>query len=59
MKRVRVILEAVVEDEQIKEKSDLFSDGYDGYEDAIISEGLDGIIDGSFEYNVTYDISDV
>ena len=59
MKRVRVTVDMVVEDEQLKTKSDLITEGYEGYEDAIASDGLDAIIDGGYAYNVTCEISDV
>lgn len=59
MKRVKITFEAIVEDEQIKQETDIFADGFEDLEDAIMTDGLDGVIDGSYEYSVDWEISDV
>lgn len=49
MKRVKVLFEALVEDDQIKSEDEL---DYIDYEEAVSIGGIDEIIEGSFEYTV-------
>lgn len=58
MKRVRVTFEAIVDDEQIKSNDDVMADGFEDLEDAILTDGLDGVIDGSYSYTTSWEITD-
>lgn len=58
MKKVRVILEAVVPEWQLKNEEDILEE-YDSLNDAVDYDGLDAIIDGSYEYTVHFEILDV
>lgn len=59
MKKVRVTYEAIVEDNQIKSKDEILADGYEDVEDAIVGDGLRGVIYGMYEYSVDWEITDV
>jgi len=58
MKRVRVTFEAIVDDEQIKSKEDIEVEGFEDIEDAILTDGLEGVIDGSYSYTTSWEILD-
>ena len=58
MKKVRVILEAIVPDHLIKDEEDILAE-YDSYDDAVSYDGLDALIDGSYEYTAHCEILDV
>lgn len=58
MKKVRVTYEAIVPEYGLKEMEDILED-YDSLEDAVSCEGLDGVIDGSYEYTVRCEILDM
>ena len=58
MKKVRVILEAIVPDYLIRDEEDIL-DEYDSFEDAASMDGLDAFIDGSYEYTSRCEIVDV
>lgn len=57
MKKVRVILEAVVPEWQLKNEEDILEE-YDSLNDAVDYDGLDAIIDGSYEYTAHCEILD-
>lgn len=59
MKRVRISYVAIVDDEQIKSEDDVIADGFEDLEDAIITDGLDGVILDSYNYEIDWEISDV
>lgn len=56
MKRVRITFEAIVEDEQIKSIEDIQNEGFDDLEDAITTDGLEGVIEGSYTYSTKWEI---
>lgn len=58
MKKVRVILEAVVPEWQLKNEEDILEE-YDSLNDAVDYDGLDAIIIGSYEYTAHCEILDV
>ena len=58
MKRIRVTHEAIVDDSKVKTEEDVIAEGFDDIEDAILTDGLDGVIDGSFEFRISYEIVD-
>ena len=58
MKRVKILYEALVEDDQLKSEEDLQSEGYIDYEEAVSIGGIDEIIDGSFEYTMNVFVFD-
>ena len=49
MKKVRVICEAIVPEHLIRDVADILDD-YDSLNDAVACEGLNAIIDGSYDY---------
>lgn len=57
MKKVRVILEAIVPDYLIRDEEDIL-DEYGSLDDAVACDGLDAIIDGSYEYTSRCEIVD-
>lgn len=58
MKKVIVTYEAIVPDEDLKDEADML-DCYDCLNDAVDCEGLDALIDASYEYTVHFEILDV
>jgi hypothetical protein len=58
MKKVRVIYEAIVPEEQLKDEYDILCE-YDSLNEAADLEELDAFIDGSYEYEVKFEIFDV
>lgn len=58
MKKVRVTYEAIVDDSKLKNEDDVIEEGYEDIEDAILSDGLEGVIRGSYEYRIDWEISD-
>lgn len=58
MKKVIVIYEAIVPDEMIKSNDDVRAEGYEDLEDAILTDGLEGVIDGSYAFTTSWEISD-
>ena len=56
MKKVRVTFEAIGDDEQIKSKEDIEAEGFEDIEDAILTDGLEGVIDGSYSYTTSWEI---
>ncbi len=58
MKRIRVWYEAVVEEDKLKTNVEAIKEGYDDLEDAIITDGIKGVIKGSYEYSVNWAIFD-
>ena len=58
MKKVRVILEAVVPEWQLKNEEDILEE-YDSLNDAVDYDGLGAIIDGSYKYTAHCEILDV
>ena len=58
MKRVRIIFEAIVDDSLLRDEDDILSE-YGSLEDAATLDGLDGLIDGSYEYTTKFSIVDV
>ena len=59
MKRVRITFEAIVDDEQIKSIKDIQDEGFDDLEDAITTDGLEGVIKGSYTYAIKWEIEGV
>ena len=59
MKRVRVIYEAIVDDDKVKSEEDVIAEGFDDLEDAILTDGLDSVINGSYEFLVDWEIAEV
>lgn len=59
MKKVKITYEAIVEDEQVKSEDDVLLEGFDNLADAVSSDGLDGIIDGSYEWSVNFEVLDM
>lgn len=59
MKKVKVTYEAIVDDSKIKTKDDLLAEGYEDLEEAILTDGLDGAINGSFNFSINWEVSDV
>lgn len=59
MKRVRVIYEAIVDDDKVKSEEDVIAEGFDDLEDAILTDGLDSVINGSYEFFVDWEIAEV
>ena len=59
MKSVRVIFEAIVDDDQIKDETDAQDDGFDCLEDAVSCDGLDALIMGSYEYTTEFEVLDL
>lgn len=58
MRRVRVTYEAIVAEEFIKSNDDVIAEGFEDLEDAILTDGLDGVIEGSYSYTTSWEISD-
>ncbi len=58
LKKVRVVFESIVEEWQIKDETEILED-YDSYHDAVACDGLDAIINGSYDYQAYCKISDV
>lgn len=58
MKRVKVLFEALVEDDQLKSEEELKEEDYIDYEDAAAMGGLNEIVKGSYEYNVSVFVFD-
>lgn len=59
MKKVTITYEAVVDNSKIKTEENVMEEGYEDIEDAIITDGLEGVINGSYEYSVHWEITDV
>ena len=58
MKKVRVTYEAIIDDDKLKTEDDVITEGYEDIEDAIISDGLEGVIEGSYDYRISWEITD-
>lgn len=58
MKKVRVVLEAIVPDYLIRDEEYIL-DEYESFEDVASMDGLDAFIDGSYEYTASCEIVDV
>lgn len=60
MKEIRITYKAVVDDEQVKTNGDIIDQGiFEDLEDAILTDGLDGVISGSYSYNVEWEIKEM
>ena len=58
MKKVRIIQEAIVDESLLRDEDDILSE-YGSLEDAASLDGLDGLMDGSYEYTIKVSIVEV
>ena len=58
MKKVKIVFEAIVDEELLRDEDDILSE-YGSLEDAASLDGLDGFIDGSYEYTTKFSIVEV
>lgn len=58
MKKVIITYEAIVDEAYLRDEDDILSE-YGSLEDAASLDGLDGLIDGSYDYAVKVSIVDV
>lgn len=58
MKKVRIILEAIVPEFLLKDETEIL-DEYDSYDEAASMDGLDAFIDGSYHYTCKCEIIDI
>lgn len=58
MKIVKILYEILIDDDQLKDETDVRVDGFEDYADAVSCDGIDAIIDGSYEYVVKVDVAE-